>query len=103
MDEAVIKGKLKEILKVVQDLSNESCPALTDDIRPAVNLPEFTSKIWPVAAGMLGLALGKSMPCDVNIFVDEKTKTPLSIAQSAKLVCEIIKNAEVAQAVVAAE
>ena len=103
MDEAVVKGKLKEVLKVVQELSNESCPVLTDDIRPAVNLPEFTSKVWPVAAGMLGLALGKSIPCDINIFVDEKTKTPLSSAQSAKLVCELIKTAEAAETVVAAE
>jgi len=103
MDEAVVKDKLIEVLKVVQELSNESCPTLTDDVRPVVSLPEFTSKVWPVAAGMLGLALGKSIPCDVNIFVDEKTKTPLSIAQSVKFVCAIIQKAEATPAVVAAE
>ncbi len=68
MDEAVVKGKLIEVLKVVQELSNESWPASLPTISgPVASLPEFTSKVWPVAAGMLGLALGKSIPCDVNI------------------------------------
>jgi hypothetical protein len=103
MDESFVKGKLIEVLKIVQELSNESCPPLTDDVRPAINLPEFTSKVWPVAAGMLGIALGKHIPCDVNIFVDESTNEPLSIAQSVKLVHALIKAGEIAETVVAAE
>lgn len=90
MDDKVIKAKLKEVLTQIQELSGESCPPLEDGVRPAEALPNFTSKVWPVAAGMLGVALGKSIPCEVNIFVEQGSKRPLAISETVALVCKII-------------
>jgi len=90
MDEITIKAKLIEVLQTIQTLSGEECPPLDGATRPAEALPKFTSKIWPVAAGLLGVAIGKSIPCEANIFVDEDTKKPLAIDQTVVLVCKII-------------
>lgn len=94
MDSKIVKSKLIEVLTAVQTLSGEACPAIDDSTRPVEALPKFTSKIWPVAAGMLGLALGKSIPCEANIFVDEQTKTPLTISQTVAMVIKLVEEQE---------
>jgi len=91
MDVNVVKAKLIEVLQTVQSLSGEDCPAIDDGTKPAEALPKFTSKVWPVAAGMLGIALGKSIPCEANIFVDDDTKSPLAINQTVALVLKILE------------
>ena len=91
MDPNIIKAKLIEVLQAVQSLSGEECPAIDGSTRPVESLPKFTSKIWPVAAGMLGLALGKSIPCETNIFVDELLKAPLAVNQTVALVMKILE------------
>lgn len=91
MDSQLIKSKLLEVLQSVQALSGELCPVIDDQTRPVEALPKFTSKVWPVAAGMLGLALGKSIPCETNIFVDCETKQPLAISQTVVLVLKLIE------------
>lgn len=91
MDPTDVKAKLVEVLQSVQSLSGEECPAIEGATKPVETLPEFTSKVWPVAAGMLGIALGKSIPCEANIFVDEQTKEPLAINQTVALVMKILK------------
>lgn len=91
MDANIVKAKLIEVLQTVQSLSGEDCPAIDGATRPVDALPKFTSKIWPVAAGMLGLALGKSIPCETNIFVDEQSKEPLAINQTVALVLKILE------------
>lgn len=98
MDPNVIKAKLVEVLTAVQTLSGEECPAIKDGTRPVEALPNFTSKVWPVASGMLGIALGKSLPCETNIFVDEQTKEPLTIAQTVTLVMKLIDEQEEVEA-----
>ena len=40
---------------------------------------------------MLGLALGKSIPSETNIFVDELSKAPLAINQTVALVMKILE------------
>ena len=90
MDKLTIEAKLIEVLQMIQTLSGEDCPPLDDATRPAEALPKFNSKVWPVAAGLLGIAIGKSIPCEANIFVDEGTKKPLAINQTVALVCKII-------------
>jgi hypothetical protein len=90
VDEITIKAKLIEVLQTIQTLSGEECPPLNGATRAAEALPKFTSKIWPVAAGLLGLAIGKSIPCEASIFVDQDTKKPLAINQTVALVCKII-------------
>lgn len=91
MDASIVKAKLIEVLQTVQALSGEDCPAIDGGTKPSAALPNFTSKVWPVAAGMLGLALGKSIPCEANIFVDEDTKAPLAINQTVALVLKILE------------
>ncbi|APL96031.1 hypothetical protein EWH08_15945 [Sphingobium indicum] len=91
MDANIIKAKLIEVLRTVQTLSGEDCPTIDGSTKPAEALPKFTSKVWPVAAGMLGIALGKSIPCEANIFVDDDTKVPLAINQTVALVLKILE------------
>lgn len=91
MDANLIKAKLIEVLQSVQTLSGEDCPVIDGGTKPVEALPKFTSKVWPVAAGMLGIALGKSIPCETNIFVDEDTKIPLAINQTVALVLKILE------------
>jgi hypothetical protein len=91
MDANTVKAKLIEVLQTVQSLSGEDCPAIDVGTKPAEALPKFTSKVWPVAAGMLGIALGKSIPCEANIFVDDDTKVPLAINQTVALVLKILE------------
>lgn len=91
MDANTVKAKLIEVLRHVQSLGGEDCPAIEGGTKPAEALPNFTSKVWPVAAGMLGIALGRSIPCEVNIFVDDDTKIPLAINQTVALVLKILE------------
>ena len=100
MDPSTIRNELIAVLKNIQALSGEACPTIDDSTRPIEALPKFTSKVWPVATGMLGIALGKPLPCEVNIFVDEDTKKPLAIEQIIVIVSNILeyKKAEKATA-----
>lgn len=98
MDPNVVKTKLVEILQTVQSLSGEECPSIDGATKPVEALPKFTSKVWPVAAGMLGIALGKSIPCEANIFVDEESKEPLAINQTVALVLKILEAQEAEEA-----
>lgn len=94
MDPNVVKKKLVEVLQTVQSLSGEECPTIDGATKPVETLPKFTSKVWPVAAGMLGIALGKSIPCEANIFVDEESKEALAINQTVALVLKILEAQE---------
>ena len=94
MDPKAVKAKLIEVLTTVQTLSGEQCPNMTGGTRPVESLPKFTSKVWPVAAGLLGIALGKSIPCEANIFVDDQTKAPLSIDETVAMVIKLVKEQE---------
>jgi hypothetical protein len=98
VDANTIKAKLIEVLQTVQSLSGEDCPAIDGTTKPVDVLPKFTSKIWPVAAGMLGIALGKSIPCEANIFVDEQSKAPLAINQTVALVLKILEKQDADEA-----
>lgn len=93
-----VKAKLVEVLKQIQAISNETCPEIGDDTRPVDELPKFTSKVWPVAAGMLGVALGKSIPAEANLFVDEDSKKPLAIGETVMLVMKMLEEQEEASA-----
>jgi hypothetical protein len=47
---------------------------------------------------MLGIALGKSIPCEANIFVDEESKEPLAINQTVALVLKLLEAQEAEKA-----
>jgi hypothetical protein len=44
-----------------------------------------------VATTILASEIGASIPNDVNIFVDETTKLPRSIDETAAFVCDLVK------------
>ena len=101
MEAKLVEAKLIQVLQTVQAISGEECPTIDGGTKPVEALPKFTSKVWPVAAGMLGLVLGKPIPCEANIFVDEQTKEPLAISQTVALVLKILEaqDAEAAEEV----
>ena len=91
MDSATLKEKLIAVLGQIQIDSNLECPALTGSTKPVENLPKFDSKVWPVAMTILATEIGATIPNDVNIFVDETTKLPWTIDETAAFVCELLK------------
>ncbi|CAG0961491.1 MAG: hypothetical protein F9K19_21875 [Rhizobiaceae bacterium] len=91
MDPVALKDKLITVLSQIQADSGLECPVLTGDTRPVENLPKFDSKVWPVATTILATEIGATIPNDVNIFVDETTKTPRSIDETANFVCDLLK------------
>lgn len=91
MDPAALKEKLIAVLSQIQADSGLECPPLTGVTKPVDNIPKFDSKVWPVATTILSGEIGASIPNDVNIFVDETTKLPRSIDETAVFVCELLK------------
>jgi hypothetical protein len=91
MDPAALKEKLIAILGQIQADSGLECPPITGATTPVENLPKFDSKVWPVATTILATEIGATIPNDVNIFVDETTKLPRSIEETAAFVCDLIK------------
>ena len=91
MDSTVVKGELIAVLGQIQTDSGLECPPLTGATKPVEHLPEFDSKVWPVATTMLAAEINVTIPNDVNIFVDETTKLPRSIDETAVFVCDLVK------------
>ncbi|MGH9810935.1 MAG: hypothetical protein ACRD9W_27435 [Terriglobia bacterium] len=91
MDPTTLKEKLIAVLGQIQVDSGLDCPPLTGATKPVDNIPKFDSKVWPVATTILATEIGAQIPNDVNIFVDETTKLPRSINETAVFVCELLK------------
>ena len=90
MDSATVKEKLIAVLGQIQADSDLKCPPLTGAIKPIEDLPKFDSKVWPVAITILAIEIDATIPNDENIFVDEKTKLPRSIDETATFVCDLL-------------
>jgi len=91
MDAATLKERLIAVLDQIQADSGLECPPLTGATKPVDDVPKFDSKVWPVATTILSTEIGMSIPNDVNIFIDEVTKLPRSIDQTAAFVCRLLK------------
>ena len=91
MDLTALKEKLIAVLGQIQAESDLECPTLTGATKPIEDLPEFDSKVWPVATTILATEIDATIPNDVNIFVDETTKLPRSIDETAVFVCDLLK------------
>jgi len=91
MDPATLKEKLIAVIGQIQTNSGLECPPLTGVTKPVENVPRFDSKVWAAAITILATEIGKPIPNDVNIFVDETTKLPRSIDETAVFVCELLK------------
>ncbi len=101
MDSVTLKEKLISVLSQIQADSGLDCPALTGATKPVESLPQFDSKVWPVATTILAMEIGATIPDDVNIFIDETTKLPRSIDEAALFVCELLKKQDDIEAVAA--
>jgi hypothetical protein len=101
MDPVTLKETLIAVIGQIQANSGLECPPLTGTTKPVENIPRFDSKVWAVATTILATEIGKTIPNDVNIFVDEMTKLPRSIDETAIFVCELLKQQEEAEAAAA--
>ena len=79
MDSSLIQTSLVEVLQTIQATSELECPPLHSGTKPLKELPEFDSKIWPVAIGMLSMQLGINIPSNTNIFCEERSNVALTI------------------------
>ena len=82
MNAAVVRAKLVEVLQEIQAASGLECPPIAGTTKPVEALPEFNSKIWPVAVGMLAANLGITIAPDVNIFRQDKRCVALTIDET---------------------
>lgn len=91
MNRTLVLEALIATLKEVQSLMGQPCPTLVGTTIPINDLPKFDSKVWPVAFGMIGEKLKIAIPVDVNVFRQEKTKTPNSIDQTVTAILKAIQ------------
>ena len=84
-----VSARVITVLGQIQADSGLECPPLNGASKPIEDLPQFDSKVWPVAMTLIASELGTPIPNDMNIFVDPKTKQPLSIDQVAGMVLEL--------------
>ena len=95
MDPVTLRDRLIAIIAQIQADSGLECPPLTGATKPVESVPKFDSKVWPVATTILATAIGAPIPNDVNIFVDETTKQPRSVDETAAFLCGLLeKHAE---------
>ena len=93
MTSDTIREKLVSVLQTIQANSGFPCPPLAGTLKPIDELEGFDSKVWPVAIGMLSAELNIDIPDDVNIFASRNGEAPLSIDESAALVCKLVEEA----------
>jgi hypothetical protein len=91
MNAAQIQKELIEVLQGIQSASGLECPPLEGGTKPIDALPQFDSKIWPVAVGMLGAKLGIDIPPDVNLFRRDKTTIALTIDEAVQMVIDLVQ------------
>jgi hypothetical protein len=91
LDPTTVKEKLVAVLVQIQADSGLECPVLKGATKPVRDIPKFNSKVWPVATTILAIEIGASIPNDVNVFVDEKTKLPRTIDETAAFVCDLVR------------
>jgi hypothetical protein len=101
MNAALVREKLVEVLTEIQLSSGLHCPPLEGTLKPVEALPEFDSKIWPVAIGILAAKLEITIADDVNIFRQDKSCIALTLNETVDLVVAIANLQEAAVTVVA--
>ena len=68
------------------------CPPLTKNTTPLEDLPQFDSKVWPIAVCLIGEKLGIDLPNDVNIFKKEESCDSLDISEIVNKVFSLLEN-----------
>jgi hypothetical protein len=91
MDPAIVRHELVKVLEQIQAASGLACPVLTAQTKPIDDLPDFDSKMWPVAIGLLAKALGVVIADDVNIFRHDHSTTALTLDETIAKVMLLAK------------
>ena len=86
MNAAHVRNELVKVLQNIQSASGLDCPLIIGTTKPLEALPEFDSKIWPVAIGILAAELGITIANDVNIFCRDKSCVALTIDETVTIV-----------------
>jgi hypothetical protein len=89
-----VRKQLVSVLQTIQSNSGLACPPITGTLKPIEQLEGFDSKIWPVAIGMLAAGLKIEIADDVNIFASGDGQMPLSIDETAAVVCKLAGEAK---------
>jgi len=102
MNIELVESKLVEVLQGIQAASGQECPLIVGQTKPLEDLPEFDSKVWPVAIGMVAAELNITIPDDVNIFRRENSSEAMTVSEIVARIIQI-SEASPSQAVEAAE
>jgi hypothetical protein len=89
-----VEVKLIEVLQGIQSESGYDASHIGGTICPLRHLEGFDSMLWPVAICILASALGVNIPNNNNIFLSNDGKRPLTISESAAVVCEMVSKKE---------
>ena len=92
MNPEQVHEKLVEVLVEIQTDSGLEIPDIVGNLRPANDLPEFDSLIWPAATGMLAERLGIEIPNNENLFVSADGRHWRSIDEIVARVVELVGN-----------
>ena len=87
----LIKQKIIYVLKQIQEAGDFKEVEIATDSCPGKVLTEFDSQLWVVANTMLGEEIADSIPDNVNIFVSEDGKRPLSIDEISERIAKNLK------------
>jgi hypothetical protein len=89
MNAELIEAKLIEVLQGIQTASGEECPLIVGGTKPLEDLPQFDSKVWPVAIGMMAAELAIVVPDDVNIFRRPDSAEAMTVTEIVALLLEM--------------
>lgn len=84
-----VKVKLIDVLQEIQSDSGYEASMISGTTCSITELEGFKSPLWLDAIGMLAESLDMDIPADTNIFISKDGKRPLTINESADLVCEV--------------
>jgi hypothetical protein len=93
MKEKDVQTNLISILQSIQSDSGYDVSLIQGNTCPLNDLEGFDSMLWPAAISMLSSTIGVNIPNCSNIFLS-KDGNPLTINESAAMVCEMISREE---------
>ncbi len=94
MNEQDVQMNLINVLQSIQSDCGYDTSQIQGNTCPLKDLEGFDSMLWPAAISMLSSTIGVTIPNCSNIFLSQDGKRPLTINESAAMVCEIISREE---------
>jgi len=88
MNAEATREVLIEVIAEIQKDSGVDPPEITDDLRPASDLEEFDSLVWPAATAVLAERLHVNIPDNENLFVSSDCRKFYTVRE---IIARIIK------------